>query len=124
MTRIDIAGVLQHGLLSMPRALKAGAALVALATCFLPGHSAAAPSASELATEAMRECDQGQAATDREDRKAHFARGEEMATKAVALDDGSAAAHFAVVCNLGETLRLDGEKITSVFGLRRLLAEV
>jgi GTP cyclohydrolase III len=125
MTRFDIADALQHGLLSMPRALQAGAVLVALATCFLPGHSAAAPqSASELATQAMRECDQGQTAADREDRQAHFARGEELATQAVALDDKSAAAHFAVVCNLGESLRLDGEKITSVFGLRRLLAEV
>jgi cytochrome c-type biogenesis protein CcmH/NrfG len=28
------------------------------------------------------------------------------------------------VCNLGEMLRLDGEKLTSVFALRRLLREV
>jgi len=124
MTRFDIADTLQHRSLSMPSALKAGAAFVALAVFFLPGHSRAGQSAAELATQAQWECDQGQAATDREDRQAHFTRGQELATQAVALDDKSAAAHFAVVCNLGESLRLDGEKITSVFGLRRLLAEV
>ena len=46
----------------------------------------------------------------RDTRKEHFERGEALATQAVALDDENADAHFAVFCNLGELLRLDGEK--------------
>jgi len=97
-----------------------GAALVLV----LPLAAIAGQSAADLAAQAMRECVAGQDATARDARKEHFERGETLAAEAVALDDGSAAAHFAVVCNLGESLRLDGEKITSVMGLHRLLNEV
>ena len=103
---------------------RAVATLVATAILLLPRSGAAVQSASELTAQAMQECDRGQNTMSRDDRKEHFARGEVLATQAIALDDRSAAAHFAVVCNLGETLRLDGEKITSVFGLRRLMTEV
>lgn len=108
----------------MPTVLKAVAALTAAALLVLPRVAAAGQSASALAAQAKQECDRGQEASTRDARKQHFERGEALATQAVALDDTSAEAHFAVVCNLGEMLRLDGEKITSVFGLRRLMSEV
>ena len=60
----------------------------------------------------------------REDREQHFTRGRELAEQAVALDDDSAAAHFALFCNLGELMRIDGESISSVFALRRLMSEL
>jgi hypothetical protein len=97
-----------------------GAALVLA----LPLAASAGQSATDLTTQAMHECVAGQDATVRDVRKEHFERGEALAAQAVALDDGNAAAHFAVVCNLGESLRLDGEKITSVMGLHRLMSEV
>src|SRR5262249_20107696 len=56
--------------------------------------------------------------------KEHFDRGQDLAQRAVAADDQSAKAHFALFCNMGELMRLDGESITSVIGLRRLLAEL
>src|SRR5213592_3654864 len=46
------------------------------------------------------------------------------AERAVALNDTSADAHFALFCNLGELMRLDGETLSQVFQLRRLMAEV
>jgi len=108
----------------MPTVLRAVAAATAAVAIALPQVAGAAQSASDLTTRAMQECDLGQDATSRDTRKEHFERGEALATQAVALDDKSAQAHFAIVCNLGEMLRLDGEKITSVFELRRLLSEV
>jgi tetratricopeptide (TPR) repeat protein len=108
----------------MPTVLQAVAALAAAVVLVVPPTAATASSAADLTAQAMRECDQGHEATSRDDRKGHFERGESLATQAVSLDDKSAAAHFAVVCNLGEILRLDGEKLTSVFLLRRLLTEV
>ncbi len=83
-----------------------------------------AETATELAATAMHECEQGQVATVRDQRVAHFERGQAMAERAVALDDKSAAAHFAVFCNLGEMLRVDGEKITSLFGFRKMMGEL
>ncbi len=40
------------------------------------------------------------------------------------MDEHSAEAHFVLFCNMGELMRLDGESITSVFSLRRLMAEL
>ncbi len=85
---------------------------------------ARAETAADLAATAMHECEQGQIATVRDQRVAHFERGQAMAERAVALDDKSAAAHFAVFCNLGEMLRVDGEKITSLFGFRKMMGEL
>jgi hypothetical protein len=99
-------------------------ALVAVAVLALPSVTRAGQSASDLARQAMEECEQGQNAGSREARKEHFERGEALATQAIAVDDRNADAHFGVVCNLGELLRLDGEKLTSVFSLHRLLNEV
>lgn len=98
--------------------------LVAAAVLVLPSAARASQSASELAKQALQECEDGQNAETRAARKEHFERGETLADQAIALDDRSAQAHFGVVCNLGELLRLDGEKLTSVFSLRRLLTEV
>src|SRR2546428_805802 len=86
--------------------------------------AAAAASARSLPAGARAECDAGRRATDREARKEHFDRGQALAERAVALDDNSADAHFALFCNLGELMRLDGENLSQIFQLRRLMAEV
>ena len=87
-------------------------------------QDAAATDAATLAQQALDECTEGRAATDRQERLAHFERGQRLAEQAIALDDALASAHFGVVCNLGEAMRVDGEKITSIFKLRRLLNEI
>jgi tetratricopeptide (TPR) repeat protein len=61
-------------------------------------------------------------AKDRAARLAHFKRGEALAERAVAADDRLAEAHFALFCSLGEQLRIDGESLSSVFGLGRMMA--
>lgn len=108
----------------MPKGIGASALLAVAALSGPPPQVAAAQNAPDLASQARQECNQGQAAADRATRKAHYERGEALAERAVALDERSADAHFGLVCNLGEMLRLDGEKLTSVFGLRRLLSEI
>src|SRR5262249_15058216 len=70
------------------------------------------------------ECEAGRGATARADRQQPFERGQQAAERAVAADDKSAEAHFAVFCNMGELMRLDGEKITSVLQLNQLMAEL
>src|SRR2546426_6560237 len=99
--------------------------LMALASLSLATAARAADdSVPSLTASARAECDAGRRATDREARKEHFDRGQALAERAVALDDNSADAHFALFCNLGELMRLDGENLTQVFQLRRLMAEV
>jgi tetratricopeptide (TPR) repeat protein len=66
----------------------------------------------------------GQKATDRATKIALFTRGQETAERAIALDDQLVDAHYGRFCNLGESLRVDGEKITSVFKLRDLMNEL
>jgi tetratricopeptide (TPR) repeat protein len=101
------------------------AALVLGAACLAGSAAVAAqPSAQELADQSVAECYAGRAATDHDVRKQHFDKGQALAEQAVKLDDDSARAHFGLFCNLGENLRVDGEKITSVLGLRRLQHEV
>ena len=104
--------------------IRAGAVLVALAVLHPVARASATAGARDLASEAMEQCEQGRDATGREVRRQHFERGEELASQAIALDDRSPQAHFAMACNLGEQLRLDGEKVTSVFGLHRLMTEL
>ncbi len=101
----------------------------AMAACLAVVLTAAAPTvraetAEDLVASAMRECEQGQVAPTRDQRVQHFERGQALAEKAVTLDEKSAAAHFAIFCNLGELLRVDGEKITSVLGFRKLMQEL
>ena len=85
---------------------------------------AADDSVASLTASARAECEGGRRTIDREARKAHFDRGQALAERAVALDDNSADAHFALFCNLGELMRLDGENLSQVFQLRRLMAEL
>jgi len=74
---------------------------------------------------AMTECYEGRVAQDRASRVGHFERGQAMGEQAVVLDDRSADAHFALFCNLGELMRIDGElSVTSVMGFRRMTKEL
>src|SRR5436189_294640 len=99
--------------------------LMALASLSLATATRAADdSVPSLAASARVECDAGRRAADREARKEHFDRGQALAERAVALDDNSAEAHFALFCNLGELMRLDGENLSQIFQLRRLMAEL
>jgi len=88
-----------------------------------PGSGRADESA-DLAKQALAECNAGRLSTDRDVRVAHFTRGAALAEKAVAANDLSADAHFALFCNGGEQLRVDGERITSVLGLNRMMREL
>ncbi len=89
-----------------------------------PGSARAAESAGDLARQGLAECEAGRRSTARDDRQAHFERGKVLGSRAVALDDNSADAHFTVFCNQGELMRLDGESLSSVLELRNLLAEL
>lgn len=91
---------------------------------FLPMPASAQQSGEHLAKQALEECNRGRLATDRATRLAHFEQGRTLGERAVATDEGSADAHFALFCNLGELLRIDGESLTSVFGLRRMIKEL
>jgi len=97
-----------------------GAALAVLAANAVAGHE----SASELAEQALRECEAGRLLTGRDERKARFEQGQALGERAVTLDDNSAAAHFSLFCNMGELMRIDGESLRSVFALRRMMAEL
>lgn len=77
-----------------------------------------------LARQAMEECTKGRLATDRHERLAHFQQGQRLGEQAVTANEGHADTHFALFCNLGELLRVDGETLTSVFGLRRMMSEL
>ena len=106
-----------------PRSIAIGAA--ALLFGFAPrGARAAEPTALELARRGLTECEAGRRSSLRDERQAHFERGREFGDQAVTLDGQSAEAHFAVFCNMGELMRLDGETLSSVFQLRRLNAEI
>src|SRR2546426_10242337 len=99
--------------------------LMALASLSLATAARAADdSVPSLTASARAECDAGRRTADRAARKAHFDRGQALAERAVALDDNSADAHFALFCNLGELMRLDGENLSQIFQLRRLMAEL
>ncbi|MEO8340715.1 MAG: hypothetical protein ABI604_13515 [Nitrospirota bacterium] len=74
---------------------------------------------------AMKECYEGRITQDRANRIGHFKKGQALGERAVALDDQSADAHFALFCNLGELMRVDGElNITSIMGFRRMTKEL
>jgi hypothetical protein len=80
--------------------------------------------AAALAKTALAACEEGRRAEARVVRQSAFERGQALAERAVALDDSSAPAHFALFCNMGELMRLDGESLSSVLALRKLMAEV
>jgi tetratricopeptide (TPR) repeat protein len=74
---------------------------------------------------AMKECREGRVSQERAVRIAHFERGQALGEQAVSLDDQSAEAHFALFCNLGELMRIDGEvSIWSVVGFQRIMKEL
>jgi tetratricopeptide (TPR) repeat protein len=79
---------------------------------------------STLSARSLAECERGRHSDDRATREVAFARGLDLAERAVALNDEDAAAHFAVFCNKGEMLRIDGEKLSSLFELRAVLREL
>jgi hypothetical protein len=81
-------------------------------------------SARDLAAASRTECETGRRVQARAERQAHFKRGQALAERAVAVDAGSADAHFALFCNMGELMRIDGESISSIFQLHRLMGEL
>ncbi|MGZ8406118.1 MAG: hypothetical protein ACXW38_10710 [Nitrospira sp.] len=98
--------------------------IVASSVFCLPLPSSALESGEHLTKQALEECHRGRLAIDRATRFAHFHQGQIMGERAVAVEEGSADAHFALFCNLGELLRVDGESLTSLFGLRRMMHEL
>ena len=107
------------------RGLRPGALLGLLCLCMAPVTLALADdSVASLAAAARAECEAGRRADQRDERKVHFDRGQALGERAVAADDQDADAHFALFCNLGELMRLDGESITSVTGFRRMMGEL
>ena len=98
--------------------------VTASSLCLLPMPSSAQESGDRLAKQALEECHRGRLATDRGTRHAHFQQGQVFGERAVEANEGNADAHFALFCNLGELLRIDGESFTSLFGLRRMMNEL
>ncbi|MBA5866562.1 MAG: hypothetical protein GDA67_07685 [Nitrospira sp. CR1.3] len=85
----------------------------------------AQPTLQALISESMQECHLGRVAQERAARLAHFEKGQRLGEQAVALDDRSPDAHFALFCNLGELMRIDGEMtVASVIGFRRMMKEL
>lgn len=80
--------------------------------------------ARDLSSNALQECTQGRVAKEREVRLAHFQRGQALGEQAVVADEKYPDAHFSLFCNLGEQLRVDGESLTSIFGLRHMMNEL
>jgi tetratricopeptide (TPR) repeat protein len=108
----------------MQRKLLTLVVLIAGGIPFLPMPAMAQNSGAPLSKQALEECNKGRLATDRPTRLAHFRQGQTLGERAVAAEEGSADAHFALFCNLGELLRVDGETLTSIFGLRRMMNEL
>jgi hypothetical protein len=100
------------------------AAMMAIGLFLVPVTIWAEGSANDLTNKAFQQCAPGRIAKEREARRAYFQRGQTLAEQAVALDEQSAEAHFSLFCNLGELLRVDGESLTSLFGLRRMMKEL
>lgn len=74
-----------------------------------------------LTTQAMEECQKGRRAKTAEIRQVHFDRGRVLAEKAVAMDEQSADAHFALFCSIGERMRAEGEVFFSPFEYGRMM---
>ncbi len=91
-------------------------AFLVFACCLLGVPSLwAEESVQALTSQAMEECQKGRRAKDPDIRSGHFDRGRALAEKAVALDNQSADAHFALFCSIGERMRANGEVFFSVF---------
>lgn len=105
-----------------PKRIIAG--IVGLTFSLMPMLASANDPETALSWQALQQCEQGRAATVRESRLAYFEQGRALGEQAVGANEQSADAHFALFCNLGELLRLDGESLTSVFGFRRMMNEL
>ena len=110
--------------MACPRSGLILAALLCLPLGSSRARAADGDAAAGLAKQALDLCVEGRKLTERDARNRDFERGQKLAEQAVTLDDQSADAHFALFCNMGELMRIDGESITSVFMLRRLMAEI
>jgi len=95
-----------------------------LLACVLPQATFANQNATTLATQSMEECQRGRSAEERHIRLAHFERAQELAEKAVALNDQSPDAHYSLFCTLGEQLRIDGESLMGAFGFPKMMSEL
>ena len=103
------------------------AALVAslcLGTGLGSAPARASESAAALAQQALADCEAGRQSGDRTERERLFNAGQDLAKRAIALDDNLADAHFSLFCNKGEAMRLDGESLKDVVGLRGLIREL
>lgn len=93
-----------------------------LSTATLVG---AQPAAQDFISESLQACHDGRIAPDRATRGAYFEKGQALGEQAVAVDERSADAHFALFCNLGELMRIDGEmSLSSMMGFRRMMKEL
>jgi tetratricopeptide (TPR) repeat protein len=110
---------MQHSARS-PRWLPAGAALLALLSA---GPSGALPKGSETAAQSLSLCERAEKMSG-EDRAAALAQGIVLAEKAIAADERDALAHFAIVCNLGKQMEMEGLSFSQLFSLRRVRREV
>lgn len=85
----------------------------------------AQPATGDLIAGALQACHDGRVAQDRATRATLYEKGQALGEQAVAADEQSADAHFALFCNLGELMRIDGEmSLSSVFGFRRMMKEL
>lgn len=97
--------------------------VLALGLALLLTSSAAASEIEQRIDESLALC----TAADRlppTDRLPVLARGLDLADAAVALDDRSARAHFAVVCNLGKATSLAGAGLGTFGAVYRLRREI
>lgn len=87
----------------------------------LPEGARSQESARELSEQALEECDKGRRAEQRTVRLEHFTKAENLAERAVDLNNQLPTAHFALFCAVGEQMRIDGPGLTSMFGFRRMM---
>jgi hypothetical protein len=103
--------------------VRCGALLGVLLVVLANGAAAAAAEVGSRSAESLALC----AAADGlppDERLPVLARGLELADAAVALDDRSARAHFAVVCNLGKATALASPGFGTFGAVRRLRREI
>lgn len=100
------------------------AIFLSISLALIAEQASAGSPVQQLTANAMQECTQGRLANSRADRIHHFASGQALGEQAVETDESSPDAHFALFCNLGEQLRVDGESLTSLFGFRRMMKEL
>ncbi len=106
---------------------RVGIVIFACIVCLIVSATSgsAQPATQDLIAGALQACHDGRIATDRATRAALYEKGQSLGEQAVAADEKSADAHFALFCNLGELMRIDGEmSLSSVLGFRRMMKEL